>query len=328
MAGNTRPNTDPAIRALVHSTLMLETIQDDFLPDSLFRNVADFGDGTQLQIPTIGEMSLFDLEEDQATPTTAIDSGKIFLDITEHVGVAGYVSDELKEDGYVAAAYEAALVPQSLRAIKERFESDLLSQANSTSNGIITLSDRNAFNKYDHRWVAATSGNVISIEDFIYAKLSFDKANIPSAGRIVIVPSQVEATLNSLTNLVNVSNNPQFEGMVTTGFAKDRRFVRNIYGFDIWVSERLPFVTAETIDGGPQDTSTSLGAEGGTNCVFMSLVDDMTMPFMGAMRRNPRVEGLRNVEKRRDEFHVSARWGFGVQRGESLISILVSDTNF
>ena len=102
MSGNYTGNTDPAIRALVHSQTMLEVLQDGFLPEGLYRNVGDFGDGTQLQIPTIGEMTLFDLEENQPTPTSAIDTGKIFLNIVEHVGVAGYITDELKEDGYKA----------------------------------------------------------------------------------------------------------------------------------------------------------------------------------------------------------------------------------
>ena len=93
MAGNSIGNTDPAVRALVHSQLMLEVLQDGFLPDMLHRNVTDFGDGTSLQIPTIGEMTLFDLEENQPTPTSAVDTGTINLNISQHVGVAGYVTD-------------------------------------------------------------------------------------------------------------------------------------------------------------------------------------------------------------------------------------------
>ncbi len=328
MPGNTRLNTDPAIRALVHSDLLLETLQDDFLPDGLFRNVADFGDGTQIQIPTIGEMTLFDLDEGQPTPLSAMDTGTITLTITEHVGTGGYVSDELKEDGYKAMAVEAAIVPQGLRAIKERFETDLLSQVNNTTGGLITLSDPNTVNGFDHRWVAgATGSNLISLEDFMYAKLSYDKANVPEEGRLFICDPIVEATLNNLTNLVNVSNNPQFEGMVTTGFANNRRFVRNIFGFDIWVSNRLPHVVSEVITGGPQDAATTSAADAVVN-VFMSVSGDEVTPFMGAMRRMPRVEGNRNVSERRDEFHITARWGFGVQRAESVIGLITDATKF
>lgn len=329
MPGNTTANTDPAIRALVHSDTLLEVLQDGFLPDMLMRDVMDFGDGTQLQIPTIGEMTLFDLEEGQPTPTSAIDTGKIFLNITEHKGVAGFITDELKEDGYKAAAVEAAIVPQSLRAIKEAFETDLLATAVSSTNNMITLSDPNTINGFDHRWVAgSTTAGIIELADFIYAKLAFDKANVPDEGRILLVDPVVEATLNSLTNLVNVSNNPQFEGMVTTGFSKNRKFVKNIFGFDVFVSNRLPRITTgETITGGPQGSSTVAPASS-VNNIFMSIAGDETKPFMGAMRRNPRVEGLRNVSERRDEFHVTSRWGFAMQRAESLISVITDATTF
>lgn len=326
MAGNITTNTDPAIRALVHSETMLEVLQDGFLPDMLMRNVSDFGDGTQLQIPTIGEMTLFDLEENQPTPTSAIDTGKIFLNITTHRGVAGFVTDELKEDGYKAAAVEAAIVPQSLRAIKESFETDLLATAVGTTNSMVTLADPNTINNFDHRWIANGTNQTITLADFIHAKLAMDKANVPDEGRIAIVDPIVSATLDNLTNLVNVSNNPQFEGMVTTGFSKNRKFVRNIFGFDVWVSNRLPRIASESI--------TSVSAPGaasitnGVNNIFMSIAGDETKPFMGAMRRMPRVEGERNVSERRDEFHTTARWGFAMQRAESLISVITSETSF
>ncbi len=329
MPGNNIGNTDPAIRAVVHSEMMLEVLQDDFLPDMLMRDVSDFGDGTQLQIPTIGEMTLFDLEEGQPTPTSAIDTGSIVLNITEHKGVAGYITDELKEDGYKAAAVEAAIVPQSLRAIKEAFETDMLATAVSSSNSMVTLANRNAINGFDHRWVAgSTTAGIIELADFIYAKLAFDKANVPDEGRILLVDPIVEATINGLANLVNVSNNPQFEGMVTTGFSKNRKFVKNIFGFDIWVSNRLPRITSgETIVGGPQNSSTVAPASS-VNNIFMSIADDNTTPFMGAQRRQPRVEGYRNVSERRDEFHSTARWGFGLQRAESLISVITDATAY
>lgn len=326
MSGNNTGNSDPTIRALVHSQTMLEVLQDGFLPEMLARNVTDFGDGNQLQIPTIGEMTLFDLEENQPTPTSAIDTGKIFLNITTHTGVAGYVTDELKEDGYKAAAVEAAIVPQSLRAIKERFETDLLATAVSTTNNMVTLGDPNTINGIDHRWIANGTNNTLTLEDFIHAKLAMDKANVPDEGRIAIVDPIVEATLNNLTNLVNVSNNPQFEGMVTEGFSKNRKFVKNIFGFDIWVSNRLPRIASESI--------TSVSAPGaasitdGINNIFMSVAGDETKPFMSAMRRMPRVEGSRNVSERRDEFHTTARWGFAMQRAESLISIITSESNY
>lgn len=326
MTGNITTNTDPAIRALVHSELMLEVLQDGYLPDGLFRDVADFGDGSQLQIPTIGEMTLYDLEEEQDTPVSAIDTGTVHLAITEHLGVAGTVSDKLKEDAYKAAAVEARIVPQSLRAIKERYETDMLATAVSSANGIITVGDANTYNGFDHRWIANGTDNTLTLEDFIFAKLAFDKANVPEEGRIAIVDPIVEATLNGLQNLVNVSNNPMFEGIVESGFGKGRKFIKNIFGFDVYISNRLPRIASESITSVKAPGAASI--TDGVNNTFLCVADDAVKPFMGAMRRMPRVEGHRNVSKRRDEFHTTARWGFAPQRGETLISVITSASNY
>ena len=327
MQGNSTLNTPVAVRAVVHSEMLLEALQDGYLPDGLFRDVTDFGDGNLLQIPTLGEMPLFDLQEEQDTPSSALSMGMINLEITEHMGVAGYVTDKLKEDGYKAMAVEAAIVPTALRSLKQAYETSMLAQAVSSVNGIVTLNNPNAINGFDHRWIANGPNNTMTLEDFIYAKLVFDEANVPDENRIAIVDPIVEATLNSLSNIVNVSNNPQFEGIVETGFARGRKFVKNIYGFDVYVSTRLPRIASETITpsaGSPGDTTIT----NGVNNIFMSAADDQTMPFMGAWRRQPRVEGERNVSKRRDEFHITARWGFAPQRGETLISVITSATAY
>lgn len=326
MAGNTSSNTTPAIRAQVYSEVMLETVKDGYLPDGLHRDVTDFGDGTTLNIPTLGEMTLFDLNEGQETPTSALDTGTIQLTINKHKGVAGFVTDEFKEDGYKAAQVEANIVPLSLRAIKEAYETDLLAQAVSTTNSMITLADPNTINGFDHRWIANATNNVISLGDFVHAKLAFDKANIPDEGRIAIVDPICEASINSIANLINVSNNPVFEGMVTTGFSKHRKFLRNIFGFDIWCSNRLPRISSESITSVSAPGAASITS--GVNNIFMCVADDQIKPFMGAMRRMPRVRGSRNEGKRRDEYHVTARWGFAPQRAESLISVITSETSY
>lgn len=326
MPGNTSSNTAPAIRAEVYSEMMLETLKDGYLPDGLHRDVTDFGDGTTLNIPTIGEMTLFDLVEGQPTPTSALDTGSITLTINRHKGVAGFVTDEFKENGYKAAQVESNIVPLSLRSIKEAYETDLLAQAVSTANSMVTLADPNTINGFDHRWIANATNNTLSLDDFVHAKLAFDKANVPDEGRIAIVDPITEASVNSIANLVNVSNNPQFEGMVTTGFAKNRKFLRNIFGFDIWISNRLPRIASESITSVSAPGAASITS--GVNNIFMCIADDQCKPFMGAMRRMPRVEGDRNTSERRDEYHVTARWGFAPQRAETLISVITSEANY
>jgi hypothetical protein len=327
MSGNIIANTDPAIRATVYSDMLMKQLEDGFLPEGLHRDVSDFGDGSLLQIPTIGQMPLFDIAEGEDTPLSAMDTGTVTLQITEHKGTGGYVSDELKEDGYKAAAVEAEIVPQSLRSIKESYETDFLSQINSQ-----TANDENAVNNFAHRIEGSGTNSTLALDDLAYLKAAFDKANVPDAGRILIVDPIVELTLNSLVGAQAFTNNPMFEGMVGEGFAKGRKFVRNIFGWDIWVSNRLARATgAESISHGGAAApvgATSTVAAGDIFNVAMCVADDSCKPFMGAWRRMPRVEGERNISKRRDEFHVTARWGFGTQRLETAACLVTSATQY
>jgi hypothetical protein len=330
MAGNTTQNTPAIRRAEVYSSLILDEIKDGFLPTGLHRDVSDFGDGDTLFITTFGEVVLRDLTEDQDTPIDAIDTGRITLTITEHKGAGAYLTDELKEDSHQAQQFDAIIVPKMLRAIQEAYETDLLNAGQSRQ----VAGNTNNINNYAHRFVAGGANRTFTIEDLIYMKLAFDKANLPANGRVLIVDPLVEATLNSLTNLVNVSNNPHFEGIVESGFGRDMKFIKNIMGFDIWLSNRLPRLTAtEVLDttagstvNAPSGNATAQVGDIVNQAWVVS--DDSTTPVMGAWRRMPKVEGDRNVSKRRDEFYTSARWGFGLQRPQSLGSIITSSTTY
>lgn len=315
---NTTANQSPIIRGRVFSGLLLETIQDGFLPDGLHRDVSDFGDGDTLYIPVLGETVLRDYAEDTGVEFDAVGSGQVSLTITEYVSAGSYITDKLKDDAYKAAALEASIPKEHARLIKERYETDLLAQCNKQTAG-----NGNLIAGLAHRWVAASGATtgVLTLEDIAYARLAFDKAGIPEEGRIAIVDPIVEMMLNYQAGAQAFINNPQFEGMVTTGFAKGRKFLRNIYGFDIWVSNRLPTVT-ETIDAGPHASSKAVTA--GKANIFMCAADDQTTPFMGAMRRMPSTEGSRNATFKRDEYTTTARWGFGLQRPETLITVLTS----
>jgi hypothetical protein len=326
MSGNSTSNTSAIIRAQVYSDIILDEIKDNFLPEGLHRDVSDFGDGDTLHIPTFGEVVLRDLSEDNDTPVDAIDTGQVTLSITEHVGAGSYLTDKLKQDSYKAAQFDAAIVPKHLRAVKERYETDLLATVNDQ-----TSADPNTINGTAHRFIASGSNQVITVADLVYLKLVFDKAQLPDEGRILIVDPLVEATLNNLTNLVNVSNNPQFTGIIETGFGKNMRFIKNVFGFDIYVSNRLPRVTSESIDTSSIDIPAPSGSSsvtGGIVNVAMCVADDMTTPIMGAWRQMPMTEGYRNVQKRRDEFYTTARWGFGLQRKQAIVGILTSDSNY
>lgn len=318
---NTTTNQSPLIKAQVFSEFMLEQINDGILPEGLHRDVSDFSDGDSIQIPTLGETTLRDYEEDTPVQYDAVDSGSVSLTITDYVSAASYVTRKLQQDGYKAKALEASIPREHLRVIKERMETDMLAQVNSQ-----TLADPNTVNGFDHRWVAGsgTTDGVITLEDLAYAKLSFDKANVPDEGRILLIDPIVEMTLNALVGNQAFINNPQFEGIVNSGFARGKRFVRNIYGFDIWVTNRLPRVASETIVGGPQAASTAV--TGGVVCQALCVLDDQHTPYMGAVRQMPTTDGEFNKDFQRDEYVTTARWGFGVQRFETLLGLIVSET--
>ena len=156
-------------------------------------------------------------------------------------------------------------------------------------------------------------------------KLAFDKAKVPAAGRIALVDPVVEATINTLTQVVANTNNPMFEGMVTTGFARDHKFVRNIFGWDIYTSNRLDTTIAEAAAVDRNGTTTA--AVAGDVCnIFMCVLDDSTKPIMGAWRQMPGVEGERNKDLARDEYVTRCRFGWGGQRQESLGILITNPT--
>lgn len=323
MAGNTTSNQSPQIKAQVYSEFILMAINDGLLPDGLHRDVSDFANGDTLYIPSYGEAILRDYTESTDVVLDAIDTGQLTLTITEYVSSGTSVTDKLKQDAYLTAAFESYIPQAQARAIAERYETDLLSTVNEQ-----TASDPNTINGFDHRWMANNNGTAgaIDLSDFWYAKLSLDKAEVPDQGRMAIVDPIVEATLNKLVgDQAFVSASPSgITSLAQTAFAKQHRFVVNLYGFDIFVSNRLPRVSGESISGGPSGSDS--GISSGVVNILGAFTDDMVTPFMGAFRQMPTFEGDRDVIGKADVYTMTARWGFGLQRAQSLIGVITSET--
>jgi len=320
-------NTSAFIEAQQYSQFILENLHDYLLPEGMWRDVTDFGSGTTLNIKTVGTVTIQDAAEDTPLNYSPIDTGTLTLTITDYVGDAWKVSDDLREDGSQVDTLMAMRAMESTRALGENHETRFLSVANAAQ----TSANLNLVNGRPHRWVgsAASNARTITLEDFISMKLAFDKANSPAGGRIAIVDPVVEATLNSLTNLVNVSNNPMFEGMVTEGFARDHRFVRNVFGWDVYTSNFLPTLTAtEAINASSYGLTSETAAVGDKANVFMCVADDTCKPIMHAWRRAPQTEGWRDNEERADKYQVTSRFGLGAQRVDTLGVILTHPTNY
>lgn len=305
-----RANSTAFIEAEQYSAFILRNLHDGLLPSQFYRNVTDFGSGTTLHIKTVGTVTIQDGAEEVAFDYTPIESGEVTLTITDYLGDAWYVTDELREDGAQVEALMSARSQESTRAIQEVFETRFLSRANSAQ----TNANANLVNGFAHRIASAATNNVATLQHFIDMKLAFDKANVPVAGRIAIVDPVVEATLNKLIQIVSTAT-PFAERILENGFAREHSFIMNLYGWTIITSNRLP-------KGTFSDGTTSV--TNGVANVFMSVADDNTKPIMAAWRRMPKVEGERNKDLRRDEYVTSCRWGMAPQRVDTL-GILITD---
>lgn len=323
-----RNDTQAFIEAQQYSAFILENLPDLALPEGFARDVSDFATGTTLNIKTVGARTIQDVQEGTPMTFSPIDTNTITLSISDYIGDAWSVSDELRQDGSQVETLMAMQAMEATRGIAESIETKFLAACNDAQ----TAASLNNVNGRAHRWVAGGNGGTsrnMTMADIVAMKLAFDKANVPQMGRIAIVDPVVEATLNSLTNIVNVSNNPMFEGIVTEGFSKDHKFVRNIFGIDFWTSNKLTVLTAtEALDASGQSLSNDVAEIGDVVNVLMSVADDNTKPIMKATRTAPSVEGWRDYEAREDKFQVSSRFGFGAQRVDTLACIITSASTY
>jgi hypothetical protein len=321
-------NTTAFIEAQQYSQFIIENLEPFLLPEIFWRDVSDFQKGTTLNIKTIGDVTLQEAAEDVPLTFNPIDTGNVTLTIADYVGDAWAVSDDLRLDGSQIDTLMGQRAMESTRAFAQHHETRFLATA---ANSIQTLANVNLVNSVPHRWVAGGAGatnRVMTLEDMAYMQFAFDEADVPAEGRIAIVPPVVALTLGTLTNIVNVSNNPMFEGLVQTGFSRNHKFVTNVYGWDVWTSTRLPAKTAtEALDASTYSLANDTAEIGDKACIFMSIADDQTKPVMHAWRSRPSVEGWREHNERKDKFQAVSRFGFGGQRSDSLGVIWVHPTN-
>lgn len=306
-------NTRAFVEAEQYSDFILTNLDDGLLPESMYRNVQDFMHGDTLHIKTIGSVTLQEAAEDTPLVYNPIESGSITFTITEYVGDAWYVTDDLREDGNQIEQLMAARSAENTRAVQERYETNFLSTAADPFKGITDSVDINGF---PHFIVSAETNNIFSLDHLIDMRLSFDKANVPEAGRIVIVDPVVEATLNKNVSITN-DVTPFASAIMERGLATGQRFITNWFGWDLLTSNRL-------YKGAANDGTTSVS--NGVFNIAMCILDDQTKPLMGAWRRHPKVEGERNKDFARDEFITRCRWGFGIQRIDTLGCIVTSPT--
>lgn len=204
----------------------------------------------------------------------------------------------------------SSFVPKQHRAIAKAMEVDIMALGNAGQ----TASDPNAINNANHRWVAAGTSNVIIPQDFAKAKYALQKANVPMTNLVAIVDPSVEYQLATTTNLVNLSYNPKWEGIVRDGMSTGMKFVTNVYGFDVYVSQNLPRGITETVSGRTVSTN-------GVANYFFSAAQDV-LPFVGSIRQPPKVDSEYNKDLQREEYVTTCRYGFKLFRPENLVTVL------
>lgn len=322
MAGNTTTNTAVLIRSNLWSNQLKDVLLDELAAQKYVEWI-DFPDGTTWNIPSIGDLDAQDYTEDSAVEYTPMDVGNFTFSITNYKQSGTYITNQQRQDSFYAAQLEAAFVPKQERAISVALETDILNQGQpGTPNGQ-TASATNRINGADHRWVGsdtANSNRTIGTKDFAKARYSLKKANVPDTNLIAIVDPSVEYHINTLTGIADLTYNPRWEGIVSTGIATGMQFRFNLFGFDVYTSNYLPTITAgETIST----------VASGTNAVcnlFFSAAGGMEKPWIGSMRQMPKVDGEYNKDFQREEYVTTARWGVKLYRQENFITVL-SSTN-
>ncbi len=313
MAGFATTTNEHLIRSNLWSAQIKEVFEDELMGLQYVDWITDFPDGDTLNIPSIGQAEVNDYSENEQVRYNAMDTGNFTFTINKYKSSATYITEKMKQDSFYMNRLVSSFVPKQNRAIMKSMEVDLLA----TGPDGQTASAVNSINGAEHRWVGQGTNETISILDYAKAKFALQKANVPMTNLIAIVDPSVEYALNTLTNLVNVSDNPRWEGIIADGFSTGTKFVKNIYGFDTYVCQNLKQNIAETVDG----VSTTVGVAN----MFFSAAPD-ALPFVGLVRQPPKVDSDYNKDFQREEYVTTARYGFKLFRPENMIVVL-TDTD-
>lgn len=305
--------TDYLTRTSVWDSSLKMVLEDELQATKYVRMLPDFM-GDTLNIPSIGQFTVNDYVEDQSVKYRAMDTGNFQFTITEYLESSTYITDKQKQDSFYANELIASFVPKQQRAFMTHFETSIMGLSASQ-----TASNTNTINGAHHRFVGTGTNETMTIADFAKAKHALKVANVPMTDLIAIVDPSVEYTLGTLPNISNMSNNPQWEGIVSSGIATGMKFIRNIHGFDVYTSNYLATAN-ETITA----TTTATTAAGKANMFFSATAD--VLPFIAQWKQPVKVEFKRNADYQRDEFITTGRYGFKLYRTENFVCVL-TDTD-
>ena len=314
MASNYTGNTQALVRTELWQK-QLEEITHEHLTGTPFVRQIDFPDGSAMTFPSMGSSLVRDLPENSEITFDAVDTTDQQMTLNDPVVSASSFSEVLLEDSLWSSDLVSKVPVEQSQAIMERFESDVFTLANAQSAG---TGNANNINGFAHRMIGQGTNQVMTPTDFSRAHLSLVKSKVSDTGLIAIVDPTVAFELENSTNLINVSNNPRWEGIIGEGIYKNMRFVKNVMGFDVLTSNLLPDVASETIGA---DTVTN----GKTN-IFMSAAEERMLPFALAWKRRPIMSRDNDFNTGTEKVKTTARWGTKLIREDNLVTIITDAT--
>lgn len=316
MAGFMVSTNQHLIRSNLWTSRIKEALLDELMGTRYVDMIGDeFPDGDTLNIPSIGQAESVDYVEGQPIQYTAMDTGNFTFTIDQYKSSATYITEKMKQDSFYMNRLVSSFVPKQARALAVAMENKWLSVGPDGQ----TSADLNTINGGDHRFVGSGTNETIHPKDFARAKYALIKANVPTTNLVAIVDASVGYALETQTNLVNfMSPVPKWNMIVSDGALTGTRFLANVYGFDVYVSDHLKTNTAsETIDG--------LTAAAGVNNLFFSAASDV-LPIIGHVRQAPKVDSEFNKDFQREEYVTTCRYGFKLYRPENMV-VVVTDTD-
>ena len=316
----TTANTTFLQRTNVYSTELKEILRDEMMAQRYVRMLDGFPDGNNFKIPSIGQAQVDDYSEDNAVTYRPLDTGEFTFTVDQYLSSASYMTKKAEQDTFYANEMMSRFVPEQERAIMEHFEKTTMAAPEA---GVAA----NSAEKLDgiaHRIAGGNAGK-IELEDFAFARYVLKKANVPDQNMVAVVDPSVEFTINTLSNVANVSNNPRFEGLVRDGIATGMRFVANVYGFDVYCSNYLADVDDSALKERDDSTTKNFSSTNGKANLFFSAAPTVN-PFIGAWRQMPEVDYDYNKDFQRHEFVTTARYGVKLYRPENMV-VVATDPN-
>jgi len=316
----TTSNTSFLQRAQVYSSELKDILREEMMAQRYVRMLDGFPDGNTFNIPSIGQAQVDNYSEDSAVTYRPLDTGNFTFSVDKYLSSATYMTKKAEQDTFYSSELMSRFVPEQERAIMEHFETTTLAAPEAG----VSANSNETINSISMRVGSSQTGEVMGLKEFAYARYALKKQNVPDSNLVAIVDPSVEYTLNTLSNLVNVSNNPRFEGLVRDGIATGMRFIANVYGFDVYCSNFLPTATDNALPdlaAANQDYSSTNGV---VNLFFSA--DQSVNPFVGAFRQQPQVDYDYNKDHQRHEFVTTARYGVKLYRPENMVRVVTKPT--